>query len=113
MYNHFNELSPSEVERLAMLAEEAAEVIQVVNKILRHGYDAVNPTLDEGQQITNRLHLAIEVGQFIAVASELTDHKDINRDEVTIADNQKMNKARQWMHHYEPVDLNKKGVWEE
>lgn len=34
----FNGLSPAEVERLALLAEECGEVIQTVGKILRHGY---------------------------------------------------------------------------
>ena len=34
----FNELSPAEVERLAILAEEMGEAIQVIGKVLRHGY---------------------------------------------------------------------------
>lgn len=34
---HFNNLTPGEAERLAMLAEECGEVIQAVGKILRHG----------------------------------------------------------------------------
>ena len=38
-----NDLTPAEVERLALLAEEAAEVIQVVGKIIRHGYESTHP----------------------------------------------------------------------
>lgn len=37
------DLTPAEVERLAMLAEECAEVIQIVGKILRHGYQSWHP----------------------------------------------------------------------
>lgn len=43
MADHFNGLTPAQAERLAMLAEECAEVIQIVGKILRHGYDSYNP----------------------------------------------------------------------
>ena len=41
--DHFNKLTPAEAERLAMLAEECGEVIQIVGKILRHGYDSYHP----------------------------------------------------------------------
>ena len=37
MTEHFNGLTPAEDERLAMLAEECAEVIKIVSKIQRHG----------------------------------------------------------------------------
>ena len=40
---HFNKLTPAEAERLAMLAEECGEVVQIVGKILRHGYDSQHP----------------------------------------------------------------------
>ena len=43
MTEHFNKLTPAEDERLAMLAEECAEVIQIVSKIQRHGYDSWHP----------------------------------------------------------------------
>lgn len=41
---HHNKLTPAELERLAYLAEECGEVIQAVNKIIRHGYDSRDPT---------------------------------------------------------------------
>ena len=43
MGDHFHGLSPAEAERLYVLAEECAEVVVVVNKILRHGYESYNP----------------------------------------------------------------------
>lgn len=37
------DLSAAEVERLTMLAEECAEVVQAVTKILRHGWTSFHP----------------------------------------------------------------------
>jgi len=40
---HFNELTPAQAERLDILAEECAEVIQSIMKIKRHGFDSCSP----------------------------------------------------------------------
>lgn len=61
--SHYNGLSPAEAERLAMLAEEAGEVVQAVTKILRHGYEATHP--DGGP--TNRETLKRELADLAAV----------------------------------------------
>ncbi len=55
-YQSFNQLTPAQAERLAMLAEECAEVIQIVGKILRHGYESHHP--DDPK--TTNLHLLIK-----------------------------------------------------
>ena len=39
----FNNLSSGQAERLAMLSEEAGEIVQAVGKILRHGYESRHP----------------------------------------------------------------------
>jgi NTP pyrophosphatase (non-canonical NTP hydrolase) len=65
---HFNKLTPAEAERLAMLAEECGEVIQIVGKILRHGYDCYHP---EDPTKTNRQLLGRELTDLYAVASSL------------------------------------------
>lgn len=69
---HFNNLTPAEAERLAMLAEECGEVIQVVGKILRHGYESYHPNdLFNGHPKpgaeNNRDLLANEVCDLLAV----------------------------------------------
>lgn len=64
MAEHFNRLSPAEAERLAMLAEECGEIIQVVGKILRHGYESHHP---QNLHETNRDLLANEVCDLLAV----------------------------------------------
>lgn len=61
---HFNQLTPAEAERLAMLAEECGELVQVVGKILRHGYESYHP---ENPTETNRDLLANEVCDLLAV----------------------------------------------
>ena len=73
---HFNQLTPAEAERLAMLAEECGEVIQIVGKILRHGYDSYHPV---NPRVTNRDLLAKELRDVNAVLlamgqSELQDY---------------------------------------
>lgn len=62
--NHFNKLTPAEAERLAMLAEECGEVIQVVGKILRHGYDSYHPV---NPRVSNRDLLAKELRDVNAI----------------------------------------------
>lgn len=74
MTDHFNRLTPAQAERLAMLAEECGEVIQVVGKILRHGYDIYHP--DQGgkppeARCTNRQALGHELTDLMAVAASL------------------------------------------
>lgn len=61
---HFNQLTPAEAERLAMLAEEAGEIVQVVGKILRHGYENYHP---DNPYKANRDLLAKEVTDILAV----------------------------------------------
>jgi len=68
MANHFNRLTPAEAERLAMLAEECGEVIQVIGKILRHGYDSYHPA---DPSTTNRQLLGRELTDLLAVAASL------------------------------------------
>lgn len=53
---NFNKLTPAQAERLAILAEECGEVIQIVGKILRHGLDSHHPvTLSNRNALVNEL----------------------------------------------------------
>ncbi len=74
MSDHFNQLTPAEAERLAMLAEEAGEIVQVVGKILRHGFDSYHP---ENPQTTNRMLLEGEINDLYAVVGLLAEAGDI------------------------------------
>lgn len=62
--NHVG-LTPSEVELLTMVAEEAAEVVQACTKALRHGLSSRHP--DGGP--TNAQHLTVELHQLFCLSA--------------------------------------------
>lgn len=72
-----NGLSPVERELLTMLAEEAAEVVQAVTKILRHGPDSYNP--DTEVRTLNRSELRKEIVDVLAVVQIMREayHKPL------------------------------------
>ncbi len=75
MADHFNGLTPAQAERLAMLAEECGEVIQIVGKILRHGYDSHHP---DNPTTTNRHLLIKELSDVNAVLQAMGREELIN-----------------------------------
>lgn len=82
MSEHFNKLTPAEAERLAMLAEECGEVIQMVGKILRHGYHSHHP--DGPAFETNRFLLSKEMQDVFAVWEQMERYD--GADSGTISD---------------------------
>lgn len=66
-------LSPGEIERLAMLAEEANEVAQIAMKTIRFGYDSVDPR----DGITNTTKLISELQDLLAVVGLLNAMKEL------------------------------------
>ena len=99
MAEHFNQLTPAQAERLAILAEEAGEIVQAVGKILRHGYDNYNPA---NRDINNRLALCHEIGDLQAVVEDMVKHGDVLGGTI---DKQKVEKLRRlsvgtlYLHH--------------
>ena len=96
-YAHCNSLSPAEAERLAFLAEECAEVIMAVGKILRHGYESYNPDVDG--HVGNRVALALEMGDVRAAMIMLCNAGDIEKSCVHGRADEKLETVRKWMHH--------------
>jgi len=66
-------LSEMEIKRLAYLAEEAGEIVQMVGKIIRHGYESCHP--DGGP--SNRELLAHELGDIEAAIEFLVRSGDV------------------------------------
>lgn len=95
MENHFNNLTPAEAERLAILMEECAEVQQAIGKILRHGFESTYPGGDE----TNRKALARELGDLTAVIQLCYNDEDIDAEEVTRAYVLKLINIKKYLHH--------------
>lgn len=83
-------LSKAEIERLAILIEECAEVQQIACKILRHGYNSYDPTII-GPAPTNKQLLERELGDLSFVIDFLTEVKDISYRKCLDA---KINKAK-------------------
>ena len=71
-----NKLSDSEQERLACLLEECGEIQQAIGKILRHGYESVDPTKRLAR--TNRENLEREIGDLQAILELMKDDLDQN-----------------------------------
>jgi NTP pyrophosphatase (non-canonical NTP hydrolase) len=96
---HFNGLMPAEAERLAILAEECAEVIQAVAKILRHGYESDNfGRLPE----TNREALERELGDLGHAAKRMESAGDINPRTIAARAASKPERIRPYLHHQLP-----------
>jgi len=93
----FNRLTDAEAERLAILAEECSEVIQVVGKILRHGYDSYNPFDDK--RTTNRNLLEKELGDLSYATLLMRRNKDIDVDNITVAFEKKTINIEKYLHH--------------
>ena len=98
---HFNQLTPAEAERLAMLAEECGKVIQAVGKILRHGYGSFHPDRPE---ITNRTLLEREVRDLQAVLSLMDSDIDTILSEGQDLDRAATRKLR-FSHHQDEHGL--------
>jgi len=91
----FNQLTPAEVERLTLLAEECAEVIQAVGKIMRHGYESRYP--EDGP--TNRERLESELGDIDCAKALLVSYRDLNPSVILAASLKKREKLNRWLHH--------------
>ena len=100
MTDQFNGLTNAQSERLAMLAEEAGEIVQAVGKILRHGYTSKHPAYLDG--LNNRQMLEEELRDLLAVAQEMGERADIlfnpNRQGTG-----PWNKKKKYTHHHEPT----------
>lgn len=92
-----NDLSEAEIERLALLVEEAAEVQQIAMKILRHGYLSFNPS--DITMTTNRELLTRELGDLRFAAELMIKRGDINTGEIIGWSQEKSKKIKKYLHH--------------
>jgi NTP pyrophosphatase (non-canonical NTP hydrolase) len=97
MTTHFNGLSPAEAERLALLAEECGECIQVIGKILRHGYESKNPFNLEGP--TNREMLEKELADMSIAAQMMQDARDFSEYSLIEHLERKRESIKKYLHH--------------
>ena len=95
-----NGLTPAQAERLAVLLEELGEAQQVIGKVLRHGYESVNPHFPEGD--TNRARLENELGDVLVAIDFLLDYGDIHQGHLDDRKRVKHHRIWDWLHHQDP-----------
>lgn len=76
---HFNKLSNAELERLALLGEECGEVIQVIGKVIRHGYTDSHPKY--GNKPTRQM-LEQEIADLFVIIELMIIEDDINDNQL-------------------------------
>ena len=89
-------LSPAEYERLALLSEELGEAIQIVGKILRHGYESTNPVKGDG--VRNRELLEDELGDVRFATMLLCESGDLDLAQIHEAAERKRKNVKKWLH---------------
>jgi len=98
-----NELTPAQVERLAILLEELGEAQQCIGKILRHGYESYNPLVVTSS--TNRRELEQELGDVFYAIMLLTENRDISRAVIELRSDEKREKIKCYLHHQTDATL--------
>lgn len=87
-------LSDAERERLALLSEECAEVIQVIGKIFRHGFESTHPNGGPN----NRQLLAHEIGDMQLATQLCIDAKDFDNEEMLQSLERKVLSVQKYLH---------------
>jgi NTP pyrophosphatase (non-canonical NTP hydrolase) len=85
-------MNATEKEILDITQEECAEVIVAVSKISRFGLDNFKP----GKPLTNRQHLAEELGDLQAMIDLCIVYDVVSKEEVDRAAKNKIAKLKQW-----------------
>lgn len=93
----FNQLTDDEDERLALLAEKAADVIRAVTKIQRHGYMSKHPTKPDA--LPNDQELEKALGGLKNAVRRMHDAGDVRH--IRIDQHEKIADAHvgQYLHH--------------
>lgn len=97
MSGHFNELTPAQAERLAVLMEEMAEAQQIIGKILRHGLDSYNPF--DRERHANRYLLAVEMGHVAHALDRCLGAGDLMQHVIDDAKQKKAVSILKYLHH--------------
>jgi hypothetical protein len=91
-----NELTPAQLERLAILSEEMGEAQQIIGKIIRHGYESGDPTKD---YVSNRLLLEKELGHVYLALWLMAEANDLTHRELIYWQEKKRESIQRWLHH--------------
>ncbi len=95
MTEHFNGLTPAAAELLAILAEECAEVIQIISKIQRHGLRSYHP---ESREV-NAYTLEREMGDVRAAMILVCEAGIARKSTVHLLADEKLKRIDRYLHH--------------
>lgn len=94
----FNELTDPQIEALSLLAEEAAEVIQCVTKILLHGLYSHDPTDPDPRH--NQEDLTKELGDMEAAKMLCQKYSGVlHNGVIRVYRDHKLRNLPKWLHH--------------
>ena len=92
-----NSLNLAQIELLDMLQEEAAEVIQIVAKLKRHGPMSYHPA--DPEKTPNHELMARELGDLIGVMVALDEKGMLNSATVERFAETKMERSAPYLHY--------------
>jgi len=95
--SQFAKLAPHEHEILCCAAEESGEIVQIIMKAMRHGIDSKHPLIQYAE--LNRVEIAKEIGQLIAVSEMMVQLGVISQTEINFGRNRKWERIGQYLHH--------------
>ncbi len=94
-------LTDAERERLAILVEEAGEVIHIAMKILRHGYFSFHP---DNPYEDNRALLENELGHLDCAICRLVDEGDVDDEAIIDSSMEKEQTINKYLHYQNEVE---------
>lgn len=97
-----NNLSADQIERLALLAEELAETVHIVSKILLYGMDSHHPTTGE----LNRSRLEEELGDVLFTIDLMIANGEVSSHNIYTNSKLKAESIKKYLHydHSFPVE---------
>lgn len=98
MSEFIRDLTDAEQERIVMLAEECGEVVQLIGKIIRHGYTSYHP--DDPEMTTNWTLLKKELNDIGAVVHGMITAGDYAEEDFSLEIQEKIwEKKLKWTHY--------------
>lgn len=97
-----NNLTPAEVERLDLVIEEAAEVIQAATKVLRYGWTSTHPSCE---RTNNKTPLMKELGDLRAIVQLCFQAGDMNSVDYQYYALEKLHRVKKYLNCEENLKL--------
>jgi NTP pyrophosphatase (non-canonical NTP hydrolase) len=94
----FNQLQPGTAEVLALMSEEAGEIVQAIGKVLRHGLDSHNPN-DGEDGPDNRRALERELGDLLAAIDIAIALHTVDAGMIQAHRRAKLDRVGSYLHH--------------